>query len=308
MDGVLNIDKPAGMTSHDVVAAVRKALKDRTEPRAFPQPTDRARRKVGHAGTLDPIATGVLLVLIGKATRVADLLMEGEKEYQATCTFGKATTTHDATGEAVSEADASSLTREQVASVLQRFRGRILQTPPMVSAVHHQGRRLYELAREGQEVKRAAREVTIHELELLDFRPGQLAEADLRVVCSRGTYVRVLCADLGGALGLPAHMSRLRRTRVGRFTIDNASTLDEALAGKARITPIDEALADLPALTLDEAAVRAVRHGNPIPAPEPPPGRVVKLRDRSGQLLALAQVIRKDHVNSLQPYKVFADP
>ena len=273
MDGVLNVDKPAGMTSHDVVARVRKALHI---------------KKVGHAGTLDPMATGVLLILLGHATRIASLLMEGEKSYRATCVFGVSTTTQDSTGEVISEKDASSLTPEDVQNVLPGFRGDILQMPPMVSAVHYEGRRLYELARQGQEVERKPRPVNIHSLELLDFQPGKRAEAELNITCSRGTYVRTLCSDIGDALGVGGMMSGLTRTRVGTFTIEDSFPLAQVLAGEVEPVSTDDALPDLPAVDLDESETRAVLHGNRIAARADFGDTTVKMRDPSGRIIALA--------------------
>lgn len=290
MDGVLNIDKPAGITSHDVVARVRKALQI---------------KKVGHAGTLDPMATGVLLILLGHATRIASLLMEGEKSYRATCVFGVSTATQDSSGEIISEKDASSLTPEDVQRVLPRFRGDILQMPPMVSAVHHEGKRLYELARKGQEVERQPRPVTIYFLEMLNFEPGQRAEAEIDVTCSRGTYVRTLCSDMGDALGVGGMMSALERTRVGNFTIEDSIPLEQVLAGEAEPVSIDSALPDLPSVDLDESDTQAVLHGNRI-ATRPDIGdTTVKMRDPSGRVIALAKLMHRDSADWLQPYTVF---
>lgn len=292
MDGVLNIDKPAGMTSHDVVARVRKALRI---------------KKVGHAGTLDPMATGVLLILLGHATRIANLLMEGEKAYRATCTFGFSTTTQDSTGEVVSVGDASAILQDDILQALRRFRGEIFQVPPMVSALHHEGQRLYELARKGREVERKPRPVTIYSLELLEFRPGERAEADMEIVCSRGTYIRTLCADIGESLGIGGHMSALERTRVGHFSIENAVKLEAVLAGEVEPISIDAALPDLPAITLDEADGKAVLHGNSIPFENHIPPDMVKLLDPTGRVLALARPVHRDGKDVLQPVTVF-DP
>lgn len=286
MDGVLNIDKPSGMTSHDVVAKVRKALRI---------------KKVGHAGTLDPMATGVLLVLVGHATRIADLLMQGEKEYRATCALGATTTTEDSSGDITSTTDASQVSKEALLSILPKFRGEIQQIPPMVSAVHHEGQRLYELARKGQEVHREPRQVTIYSLDLLDFRPGESALANLNIVCSRGTYIRTICADIGRELGVGGHMSALARTRVGSFTLENAVSLDEVLTGEASFVSMDEALPDLPAVVLDESSANAVLNGSRVPLLEPICAELVKLHDPSGKLIALARVEQ----DALQPTKVF---
>lgn len=273
MDGILNIYKPVGPTSHDVVARVRRALRT---------------RRVGHAGTLDPPAEGVLVLFVGIATRLIEFTADADKEYVAECSFGTATDTLDATGEVTAAADASGLTRDAVTAALPRFTGVIRQVPPMYSAVHHQGERLYELARRGEEVERPAREVTIHHLELLDFAPGSTARARLRVICSKGTYVRTLCADLGAALGIPAHMSALTRTRVGSFRIEDAVRLEDLDAAAAwqgdpdasplrrLLLPAGAAVAHLPRARVEGDALTRVRHGNAIPvtAPEEQEGPV----------------------------------
>jgi len=175
MNGVLNIDKPAGMTSHDVVARVRRIAH---------------LKRVGHAGTLDPDATGVLLVCLGAATRISDFLADEGKQYWATLALGVTTTTEDASGEVLTKSDASHLTEADLAAVLPRFLGDVSQIPPMVSAVHHEGRRLYELAREGITVERAARTIRIAALVMADFMPGEVATATLDIACGKGTYIR----------------------------------------------------------------------------------------------------------------------
>jgi tRNA pseudouridine55 synthase len=222
MNGVVVVDKPAGLTSFDVVARVRRALGE---------------RRVGHAGTLDPLATGVLPVCVGEATKLVPFLMGGDKEYEAEARLGVTTDTLDATGTVVAEASADHVSRADVAATLPRFRGRILQTPPMHSALRVDGRRLYELARQGVEVERVARPVEVHALELTAWTPPTLG---LRIRCGKGTYVRSLIADLGAALGVGAHMTELRRTRVGAFTLATALSLDAIMAAgpaTALLTP-----------------------------------------------------------------------
>jgi len=250
--GVVVVDKPAGPTSHDVVQRVRRLSGE---------------RRVGHAGTLDPLATGVLLICIGRATGIAQYLMAGDKEYTATALFGVATTTQDVTGEELRSADASRLTARALEDALPAFRGPVRQTPPMVSAVKRGGRRLYELARQGIEVEREARPVTIHHLELLDFRAGERAEADLRVVCSVGTYVRALVHDLGESLGVGACMSALRRTRSGSFTLADATSL-ESLAEHGvehALRPVAEALSDWPRDVVTADEMERLLHGSALP-------------------------------------------
>jgi len=293
-DGILNIDKPAGMTSHDVVAKVRRTLR---------------MKRVGHAGTLDPDATGVLVVAVGSATRLLPYLPVEPKEYVARIVFGLATTTEDASGQPIAEADASSLTESVLRDALPRFRGEIDQVPPMVSALHHEGKRLYELARQGIVVEREPRRVMIHDLRLSDFLPGVRAEATLRVRCGGGTYIRTLCVDLGAAVGLPAHMGTLRREAVGRFHRQDAITL-EAFTGSdsperaaAHILPAEQAL-DFPAVAISDDDARQITRGQAITALTPSPASEVIMLLYRERLLALAH--HKDE--SLHPFRVFSGP
>lgn len=223
LDGLLVVDKPAGWTSHDVVAKLRGATRQ---------------RRIGHAGTLDPDATGVLLVGLGRATRLLRFLQETTKEYRGEIAFGVATSTLDAAGEELARAPMP-VTGEQVLAAMPAFVGAIEQVPPMVSAVKVGGRRLHELAREGKEVERAARPVTIHAFELEAFVPGDYPRATVRVECSSGTYIRTLAADLGEALDGHAHLAALRRLRVGAFTLVDATPLDALLSApeSALLTP-----------------------------------------------------------------------
>lgn len=253
MDGILNVNKPAGMTSHDVVDFIRRLT---------------GVKKAGHAGTLDPGATGVLVVCLGKATRVIRYLL-GDKTYRAEVTFGIATTTQDISGAVVKTADASFLTEEALLAALFSFQGRIEQVPPMVSALRHRGKRLYDLARKGLEVEREPRPVTVYDLRLVAVRdlgtPAPAATIELS--CSAGTYVRTLCADLGEKLGCGAAMSSLVRTRAGAFTLEDSLTLEEiaALNGQGRLfevlVDINGALSHLPAVELKPAAAEAVKTG-----------------------------------------------
>jgi tRNA pseudouridine55 synthase len=249
MNGLLVIDKPAGMTSHDVVAACRRVLGE---------------RRVGHAGTLDPPATGVLVVGVGRATRLLRFVEDTQKEYRTDALFGVRTTTLDAEGDVVAEADAFALTEERVRAVLPSFIGEIDQVPPMVSAIKVGGEPLYRKARRGEEVERAPRRVRVEQLELESFTPGPRARATLRIRCSRGTYVRSLVADIGEAVGTGAHVATLRRLRVGPFgeeaAIPLAGVSDEALR------PMDEAVAGYPRRSVDEDGARALVHGKPLAA------------------------------------------
>lgn len=228
MDGLLIIDKPAGVTSFDVVRTLRRCCRT---------------RKVGHAGTLDPLATGVLPVAIGQATRLLEYLMAGEKVYQATLRLGVVTDTQDAEGRIVAEADWQGVSRAALEAACAGLTGRISQVPPMYSAIKQNGQPLYRLARQGVEVEREAREVTIEAIEILRFEPP---EAELRVTCSKGTYIRTLCHDLGDKLGCGAHLADLRRCRNGLF--DEADSIP--LAEVERLTAAGE---DLPLLSPAQA-------------------------------------------------------
>jgi tRNA pseudouridine55 synthase len=267
MDGLLIIDKPAGMTSHDVVARVRKIIGE---------------RKIGHTGTLDPFATGVLVLLVGRATRIAQFLSAAEKEYEAVIRFGYATDTGDLSGARVEtppdrEASPQILRGEQIESAIAALSGEIEQLPPMYSAKKIAGRKLYELARRGEEVARQPVHVTIHEFELLTdaarFSPNDDGSLDIRVrvVCSAGTYIRTLAEDLGKRLRIGAHLAELRRTRAGQFGIGAALTLEklgEAPADNkladALISP-HAALSHLPSIDLDDQQLRRTLHGLALP-------------------------------------------
>jgi tRNA pseudouridine55 synthase len=249
VDGILVIDKPAGMTSHDVVAVVRKRLGE---------------KRVGHAGTLDPDATGVLVLGLGRATRLMRFIEVHEKEYVADVVLGEETSTQDASGDILATTDASGLTREEVTRSAAAFGGEIEQVPPMVSAVKVGGERLYKKARRGEQVERAARRVTIHEIRVDEFVPGRRARARLYVRCSPGTYVRTLAHDIGRALGVGGHVASLRRTRVGAFDQSLATVVNEVGAGDVR--PILEAVASYPQRAVGADEARAVIHGKPLPA------------------------------------------
>jgi len=209
MDGILVIDKPKGITSHDVVDVVRRRF---------------GIRRVGHAGTLDPMATGVLVMLVGRATKSAETFLKDDKEYVATLFFGRSTDTQDATGKVLEKKDVNGLDIDTVRKTLESFRGNIEQIPPMVSAKKYKGKKLYQLARKGKTVPRKPCPITIHEIELLEFAPPEVI---FRVKCSKGTYVRTLCEDIGRSLGYPAHMSALKRTQSGRFSLKEARPLDD---------------------------------------------------------------------------------
>lgn len=249
-DGFLVIDKPPGPTSHDVVARVRRVT---------------GIRRVGHAGTLDPPASGVLVVALGRATRLIRYIQDLPKEYLATARFGVGTDTLDATG-AVTETVAMAVSESDVRSALGGFVGTILQVPPMVSALKVGGERLYRLARQGVEVERQARPVEIVEIELVGFEDGEHPLVTFRVVCGKGTYVRSLADDVARVLGGPAHLVALRRSRLGGLIAGTHSVplaeLDESW--RERLMSPAEALAHLPAFVVDDAEETAVRNGRPL--------------------------------------------
>jgi tRNA pseudouridine55 synthase len=251
-DGLVVVDKAAGWTSHDVVAKLRGVY---------------GQKRVGHAGTLDPDATGVLLVGLGRVTRLLRYLQEAGKEYRGRVVFGVATDTLDASG-AVLERTEMTVTRDALDSAARAFVGDIEQVPPMVSALKVGGRRLYELARAGEEVERAARPVHISELVVEELEPGAYPEATIRVACSSGTYIRTLAADLGAALGGCAHLGGLRRLRVGSFVLDEARPIEaiEADADAAVLAPT-EAMRDLELVRIDAERARGVAHGATFAAP-----------------------------------------
>lgn len=293
--GFLLIDKPQGWTSHDVVAKIRSKVGG----------------KVGHAGTLDPLATGLLVLGIGGATRLLRFVQGADKEYLATALFGVATDSLDADGAIVSR-EPLPVTAEQVEEVMARFRGSIMQVPPMVSARKVEGRRLYELAREGKIVEREARPVTIHQLDLVDLAPSDYPEVTFRTVCSTGTYVRTLGDDLARALGGRANLTALRRVRIGALEVSDAVSVDDAVAAadageieRLLIKP-GEALSEMPEVRVDDAMAEAVRNGRELPDILLPDGTnsdaSIRVGDRRGDLIA---VYRRDR-NALRPEVVLS--
>lgn len=297
--GVLVVDKPAGPTSFEVVKRVRRAL---------------GAEKAGHTGTLDPAATGVLAVCVDDAVKLQQWLTGGDKAYDATVAFGAATSTEDAEGEVVARGDPSGVDAEGIRAALPRFAGEIEQVPPMYSAVRVGGRRLHEAARAGEAVDRAPRRVTIHALELLAVEPAGadgLARARLSVRCGKGTYVRTLAADLGRALGVPAHLAALRRTEAGGFTLAEALPLEEAealgrrdrAALRARLVPPADAVRFLPAVSLDAAEARALAQGKVL-ARSSPGAELVRAIGPGGRLVALCAPAGA----GLRPVRVFVTP
>jgi len=278
--GVLVVNKGSGVTSFDVVALLRRRL---------------GVRRVGHAGTLDPAATGVLPILIGEATKLTPYLMDHDKEYVAMVRFGLTTDTHDVGGRVLSEVMVSRLERPELEEASRPFVGRIKQVPPMYSAVHHEGRRLYELAREGIEVDRAPREVVVHSIAVEQVAPPRAA---LRVVCGKGTYVRVLAADLGAALGYGGAVEWLVRSRVGPFSLANAVPWADVVSADpsalwSRVTRPESALAGWRSVPLDERAAVAFVHGQAVEVPGPArggDGSSVRVHDVTGALIGVGAI------------------
>jgi tRNA pseudouridine55 synthase len=290
MDGVLSVNKEAGWTSHDVVARVRQLLRG---------------AKVGHAGTLDPAATGVLPLLIGKGTRIAEYLVEWDKEYRARLRLGETTDTLDATGIVLNRRSAEHITSEAIRETAALFCGEIQQVPPMYSAVKIDGVPLYRSARAGKTIARQSRAVIIHELEVLGVVG---TDVTLRVVCSKGTYIRTLCADIGHALGVGGHVLALERTRVGPLMLNGALTIDDLIHRQSlgslgnHVRPLDEVLGDFPALVVGDRAAERVCHGAPVAwsdvvsmqdgGAERGPETPLRIHNGSGRLLALGRLLQ----------------
>ncbi len=254
LNGVVVVDKPPDWTSMDVCAKLRGVFHE---------------KRVGHAGTLDPMATGVLPVFVGRATRAVDFVAEGEKEYIAQLRLGQVTTTQDVTGEVLEENAVPDDARERLEALLPRFTGEIGQIPPMYSAIKKEGKKLYELARKGIEVERKPRKITVYALELTGAPAPDLF--GLRVVCSKGTYVRTLCHDLGRALGCGGCMAGLRRVRVGQFDLSQAVTLDVLTAAAdpaAYLRGVDSCF-DAPCVAIGGLALKRALCGNPFPLDAP---------------------------------------
>jgi len=286
-DGVLNVRKEAGWTSHDVVARIRGKLRG---------------MKLGHAGTLDPAATGVLPLLVGRGTRIAEYLLEWDKTYLAGLRLGETTDTQDATGTVLQRSPLESVTEARIREVIGGFEGRIQQVPPMYSAVKVGGVPLYKAARAGRDVERQAREVTVFRLEVVSIH---LPDVMLRVSCSKGTYIRTLCADIGEKLGVGGHMATLIRERVGPLVVEQALTVDEVEARlvqgtlAASMLTLDEALAGLPVCSVGAETARRVLHGMPVPVSEvlswqgvptvlpEAASRAIRIKDEAGRLLAI---------------------
>ncbi len=285
VSGFLNIDKPLHLTSHDVVARLKRGLHI---------------DKIGHAGTLDPLASGVLVICVGTATRLSEYVMDTTKRYRARVRLGATTTTYDAEGEVTSERDASHITRDDVTRALISFVGDIQQVPPMYSAIKQGGKKLYNLARAGQTVEREPRSISINSLNIIEWSPPEFT---LDVVCSAGTYIRSLAYDVGEALGVGAHLSGLIRSASGSFTLENAHSLDALLNDaewQRHLITMDAPLTYLPAVPLDAENFEHIVHGRVIPG-EAVEGTVARAYAPDGHFIAILQ----GGTGIWKPHKVF---
>ncbi len=299
MHGLIVIDKPSGPTSHDVVSHCR---------RLFQQ------RKIGHAGTLDPLATGVLVMGLGQATRLLDYVHRLDKEYLAEFHFGLRTDSQDLSGQIVSRCSMAHLTPSKLIAVIPQFLGNIVQIPPAYSAVHYEGKRLYEMARAGVVVKAKPRTVQVFEMDLIDFRPGEYPVAKMRIRCGAGVYVRTIASDMGDALGGGGAMGALKRTRVGPFDIADSITLEQIETitftdREALLLPALKAVESLPKIQIISEQLHQLVHGRSIQAPE---GLVINngevaVLDSGGKLAAIAEIHKES--GWLRPKKVLVpDP
>ena len=288
VDGILLLNKPLGMSSNGALQRVKYLF---------------FAAKAGHTGSLDPLASGVLPICLGEATKFTQFLLDADKRYRATFRFGMATASGDADGEVVSEKGADGLMRKQVESVLAEFRGDIAQVPSMYSALKHQGQPLYKLAREGVEVEREARPVTIYSLELTDFRPGHFAEADVEVHCSKGTYIRTLAEDIGQKLDCGAYVSKLHRSAAGPFGEADTISLEQLEAMRQEqdaeqldhlLKPMDAGIQHMMSVELSEDMAFYFRQGQPMMVPqayrEGEEGDIVRVFEADGPFLGVGEV------------------
>lgn len=286
VNGILILDKPLGVSSNRALQSVKRLY---------------FAAKAGHTGSLDPLATGVLPLCFGEATKFSQYLLDADKAYESTFVLGTATDTGDAEGRVLEERAADGITQADVAAALRTFEGEIEQVPSMFSAIKQNGQPLYKLARQGLEVERKSRPVVIKQLQLRAFRAGEKPQVDIYLECSKGTYVRSLAEDLGRALGCGAFVSALRRTRAGPFSIEDSvgmSTL-EALRGDtsefheldALLLPADAALGDLPLVSLSESGGFYIRQGQPVMVPNAPRGGIVRVALDSGEFLGVGEIL-----------------
>jgi tRNA pseudouridine55 synthase len=294
LDGFFIIDKPVGLTSYGVVARVKRLSQE---------------RHVGHAGTLDPTASGVLPVCLGHATRVVEFLVDAAKTYRAVVTLGVATDTYDATGNITRRTDPSTVHLSALEAALVSFRGTIRQTPPMYSAIKHDGQPLYKLARAGLNIERPDRMVKVYRLDIFAWQPPQVT---LDIECSKGTYIRSLANDLGEALGCGAHLTSLVRTRYGDFAVEEAVSLDRLTEAFQTgyedhyLYPVDAVLGNMPALVVDEVAEVAMKQGQPLVVAEARPeaaGQYCRAYSRQGNLLGILSYL--PDTGFWHPKKVF---
>ena len=284
VNGLLILDKSAGMTSNGALQRAKRLF---------------TAAKAGHTGALDPLATGVLPLCFGEATKFSQFLLDADKGYLSTIVLGIATDTADADGQVIAQKDATGVTVDAVRQAMAALTGAIEQVPPMYSALKVDGQPLYKRARAGEEVERSARPVHIHHFDLLDYAPGEAAEISVDVLCSKGTYIRALAEDLGTALNLPAHVKTLRRTQAGPFGLTNAVTLAQldavVDAGSedgldALLLPVDASLTHLPSVLLSEAATFYLRKGQTVVVPNGPQSGMVRVADAGGDFLGVGKV------------------
>ena len=285
LDGILVLDKPHGVSSNRALQMAKRLY---------------GAAKAGHTGSLDPLATGVLPLCFGEATKFSQYLLDADKAYESTFVLGVATATGDAEGEVLATVDASAVAEADVAAALEAFRGEIEQIPSMYSALKHQGQPLYKLARQGKEVERKARRVVIKQLELRGFRSGAKAEVDVYLECTKGTYVRSIAEDLGSMLACGGHVSRLRRTRAGAFGIEQSVTMAtlEALHANDRIADMDAlllsadaAVEGLPLVKLSESGGFYIRQGQPVLVPNAPCDGMVRVALETGEFLGIGEIL-----------------
>lgn len=277
MDGIINVNKPTGMTSHDVVYRLRRLLNI---------------KKIGHTGTLDPDASGVLPMCVGKGTKLAELLTASDKQYLAELTLGAFTDTQDSSG-SVLESFEVNVTEDEIRNAAAGLVGEIMQVPPMYSAIKMNGKKLYELAREGKTVERKARRVTVSNIEIMDINMENRT-VKMLIDCSKGTYIRTLCNDIGVALGCGGYMSALTRTRSGRFSIDNSFTLERIekmleTGDTGFFIPVSEALSEYPSVILADKNAQKVRYGIKISPQGLSEGETYRVFDEKNDFLALAK-------------------
>jgi len=297
VDGLLVLDKPSGLSSNAALQQAKRLY---------------GAAKAGHTGSLDPLATGVLPLCFGEATKFSQFLLDADKGYESTFVLGVGTDTADADGAVIAEASAAPLTEEAVIQAMATLTGAIEQVPPMYSALKVDGQPLYKLARAGEQIERAARSVNIYRFEMLSCEPDEQMRLTVRVHCSKGTYIRTLAEDLGYALGVPAHVATLRRCQSGPFAVDDCVTPEQLTAVKESGTdtdldtllqPIESCIQHLPRLSLSEAATFYIRQGQPVLVPNGPQSGMVRIADAGGLFLGVGE-LRDD--GKLAPKRLLA--